>query len=459
LAHQGTKAIEFVTCYTAYASILEALGYKVDESSVLDRIAQGNEGREATRSILDAHRGGVLNGQRVSPESMRRMRALLEDLTGKIGAEAPGKPQRPYSPEALVLLLGSVDEGTKDSLADIVSLDGHRGMVRPRLMSVEEFQAMLRDFAGDQTVARQRLIAHLRGELARRGIHMSCETIEERFRANPAVRTMPYCVKHIFRSLGDEYRTGLVPMSQLTGQEDADEWLGQAQRTLRFRSQSSMHKAVAEATALTYDCVHKALSGRKKAKRIQVEIKRCFEDWLSKAARGEELGVREDYLGVPVGCMCPLLAPLVQTLGTKEAVYRLISQKTGLRTGSIRRYFQDDGQLKFAPLGVYRVASELATRDAEALRQEFSLPAPRCARAQRRSKSTSPRCRAKAAGRSAGGAAVQEAAGRIAKEAKSALARWQMDPENKSLEVQFKTIRRALIMKVRERRTVVRGGA
>jgi hypothetical protein len=264
-------------------------------------------------------------------------------------------------------------------------LNGHRRFVQERYISVEEFQRLVENFAGDQTVARRKLIEHIRKEFRRRGIEMSCATIEERFRSNPSVRTIPRCVKQIFEDLGQEYRTGLIPIEKMVGEREPEQWLEQTREKLDFRSHSSMHKAIAEATDLTYDCIHKALSGSEKAKRIQRQIKICLEDWLEAVERGEDLEVDDDYRGIPVEQVAALMPGMLEAFDSKEAVYRAISDRTGLRPGSIRRYFQSDGRLKFAPLSVYRAALRLggdpaqdvdsrneepAVEDAEPIQQE-----------------------------------------------------------------------------------------
>ena len=461
----GTMRSErFARAYLAYSYMLEALGFEVDEGKVLERVTGDSRVRDDLKRILRAHREGNLDGGTVKARLVRQMEALRTDLTGKLREQSPQMAAGAIHGADLIELVGEMQEMEKDALADVVALDGHRGMVKPRTITVREFQAILAAFAGDQTVARQKLLAHLRDELLRRGIDMSRETIEERFRSKPVVRTMPYCVKHIFRGLGGEFRTGLIPIRQLVGEEDPDRWLEDVRRRLRFRSQCAMHRAIAVATGVTYECIHKALSGRKKAKRIQVEIKRCLEGWLAKAEAGEHIGVDEGYLSVPVQEMCALMPRLQPVFGTKEAVYRRIAAKTSLRAGSIRRYFQNDGQLKHAPLRVYRVAVALAGEAAK------HLPEASEAQPARRRSARSPGARRRASRTSNAprsprvdpGAAVPRAqgpegsvdvTGQIARDAEQALARWRRQRGDEELEQEFKGLRRMLIVKLRQRRT------
>ena len=354
---RGVPAAVFVKSYSTYSSVLEALGYETRPDRIVARVARSHLERQQLSLILEAHRKGHLNGEMVTSSVFRRMEDLHADLVAKL---SPGLEGPSGSAGGLAEVISGLPEDRRDALADVVLLDGHRGAVKPRKMGVEQFQEVLRQFAGNQTIARQKLIQHLRAELLKRGIDMSCATVEERFRSRPAVRTMPYCVKSILGQLGEEFRTGLVPIEELTGDDDTDAWLTRVQHKLMFRSQSAMHKAIAEATDLSYDCIHKALSGRKKAKRIQIGIKRCLDHWLEEVQEGRRIDVRAEYRGVSVQCVQCLMPALRRLAKTREAVYRAISERTGMRAGSIRRYFQHDGQLKFAPLSVYRVAQALA---------------------------------------------------------------------------------------------------
>jgi hypothetical protein len=458
------KAKAFVRSYAGYVSVLEALGYDPDEDGILARVCSDAAARIKLKRILSDHRGGTLNGERVEAQLVESMDKLRESLGRMIGPEAVRRAPTPPAPvpvgvggggvaAALPEIVRALPEQDRDELADLVELDGHRRMVRPRLLGVEQFQAMLRGYAGGQTLARQKLIGHLRDEMLKRGIDMSCQPIEERFRRDPAVRTIPYCVKQIFRSLGNEFHTGLVPIEQMVGDEDADEWLEAVRLKLSFRSQSAMHKAVARQTGLTYDCIHKALSGRRKAKRIQIEVNRCIAQWLRRAEAGEPLGVDEHYLGVCVVRMRELIPRLLPAFGTKEAVYRHLAQSTGLRTGSVRRYFQNDGQLKYAPLSVYRAARSLAERDPAELRRMLSAEAP--ARPARRAAAARPARRVRPApsgtSQRAGAMPQRDMTGSIAQATREALSRWRRNPGNEELEMEFKDLRHALIMKVRER--------
>jgi hypothetical protein len=427
-------AKQFVRSYIEYAELLEALGYEVVAENVLRRVAGSCRDKDCLSRLLDAHRRGSLNGEHIEAGILSRMNELRESLRRVIGSEAGrlaghsgGNPSGRSMD--LIDLISGLDPDKRDELADMVLLnEEHRDAVARRTISVAEFHALLREFANDQTIARKKLIEHIRREFLKRGIDMSCETIEERFRPSPHVRTMPYCIKRIFKGLNGQFRTGLVPLEHLVGHEDADEWLKRAQRQLKFRSQSAMHRAIAEQTGLSYDSIHKALSGKRKAQRIQAQIKECLHDWLRRAEQGEDLGAADGHRGVPVEKMCALLPDLQAIFRTKENIYRAISERTGIRTASIRRYFQNDGKLKSAPLSVYRTA--------QALREEKpAIPEPPRKAARRNPPRRKP---------------THEEL--IAEQARRAFVRWQQDKANPELERKFKHARRTLIAYLRERR-------
>jgi hypothetical protein len=130
-----------------------------------------------------------------------------------------------------------------------------------------------------------------------------------------------------------------------------------------------MHRAVAKATGLKYDCVHKSLSGRKKAKRVRGEIKHCLCDWLRTVEAGGHIDVDEAYRGVPLDRMCRLLKELEGRYPTKEDVYRLIALRAGTTMSAARRYFQGDSNLKYAPLSVYLCTKDLVERGEDARRR------------------------------------------------------------------------------------------
>ncbi|MBS3764430.1 MAG: hypothetical protein KGZ25_14125, partial [Planctomycetes bacterium] len=289
---------------------------------------------------------------------VRGMRVKLQSLVEELASELSELNRVPKA--QFCSLLQSLPSPMRDRLADVVMRDGHRGLLERRFISVEEFQQMLEDYAGDQTLARTDLINHIQQEFRDRGIEMSYGTVEERFRPDPVVRTMPYCIRQVFRELDGHYRTGLIPIEEMVGEEDPGEWLERSRRRLMFRSHSSMHRAISAQTGLSYAAVHKALTGSEKAGRIQVKIKRCLESWLEKTARGEKLDIPDKYRGVPVEQMRVLLPNLMEQFETKKALYLAIARQTEVGPGAVRQYFQENTRLNYAPMSAYRVGCELA---------------------------------------------------------------------------------------------------
>ena len=270
-----------------------------------------------------------------------------------------------------------------------------------------------------------KVVPHVCRELARRGFELPEEEIGRWFDGAEADCQVPSCLRRIVAGLGPEFRTGLMGLEEMVGDADPDQWLEAARVKLQFRSHSSMHKAIAEATSLKYDCVHKALSGRRKAKRIQAEIKYCLERWLREHDGGQEPSIPEDYRGVPVQRMYALMARLETKYPTKEDIYRLISERTGIKTGSVRRYFQSNGQLKYAPLAVFRCAESLAAEERPVLQPRTYLADTR----------------------------TRQVAKELARKANDALLRWQGNGRTVENELAFKELRRALIVTLKERRS------
>lgn len=208
----------------------------------------------------------------------------------------------------------------------------------------------------------------------------------------------------------------LIPLSELTGDTDPDEWLEWVRRKLKFRSHCAMHRALAEATGLKYSSIHKALSGQDKANRIREPVKDYLERWLERVNEGKDINVDDSHRAVPVEELQKLLPRLNRKFRTKEELYRCIAKHTSAGLASVRRYFLANEQLKHAPLGVYRFARKLARQLPEADAPDSYLSDER----------------------------IREKAACIAQEANEALRYWRAahDREAKS---EYKELRYALI--------------
>jgi len=410
-----------VESYRAYAGLLEALGHGVDAGAVAAHLGDDEEQRARLERLLCGAGDGDVKG--IAAEAAERMQelsgALLREVTQAAEEDLPGGP-----PCEVAAALASCEEAQRDLLADVVLLNGHRQFLRPRYMDLGELRRELKEREDGGQFALVRLVPFLREELRKRGLETSERSIRSWFDEESEAGQAPYCVRSILRGVNGEFATGLIPLEELVGQEDADAWLEEARRRLSFRSHSAMHKAIAEVSSLKYDCVHKALSGKRKAKRIQAEIKYCLDKWLEDLEEGREPAIDEDYLGVPVEQMHDLMAALERKFHTKEELYRLISRTTGIKTGSVRRYFQSNGQLKYAPLCVFRCARELATTN--------RLPRTRVSYLTDRR--------------------TRKVAVEMAQRAQQMLMRWRSEGEGSELEVAYRELRRALIVTIKERR-------
>ncbi|MFO7956271.1 MAG: hypothetical protein R6X33_04160 [Candidatus Brocadiia bacterium] len=406
--------------YVAYVDLMAAVGHTVNQAALADHLADKPENRAPVLSALD--RGE----ERAPAEAVDRMSRLTEKLSSDLWGMLEGEGDSPASPQEVVKAVRSASHGLKDRMADALALNGHSGYIQPRYMDAEELDEILREreAADKGELALVKLVPYLCEELSRRGYDVDQAQVESWFTPERSDQQVPYCLKRLLRSLNGEFSTGLIPMEELVGEKDPDEWLEDVRERLLFRSHSAMHKAIAEASTLKYDCVHKALSGRQKAKRIQAEIKYCLDKWLEEVDESPHPDIDDDYRGVPVEWTCDLLPALETRFDTKEELYRCISEKTGIKAGSVRRYFQSNGQLKYAPLSVYRYARKLADKtEARSDEEPTSYLDDSCTR---------------------------RVAFQLAQKASAALRQWKMQKDDPELEMEFKELRRELIAAIKE---------
>jgi len=411
--------------YGAYVDLVTAVGHAVDMAAVVDFLAEDDEEQQA---LLDALDGNERSGPGPFSDAAQRMHDLRERLARDLCdmvAQAEGDAPDPDANGDLAKCLRALSGARREDLADKLLLNGQRQFIRPAQMDVGDLQALLRELENDEgPFALVKLVPYLREELARRGMSLDEAEIREFFKPDGAVGQAPRCIAWLLRGLNGEFRTGLIPLEDLVGDVDADRWLEEARERLLFRSHSAMHKAIAQVTSLKYDCVHKALSGEQKARRVQAEIKYCLDKWLEDADEGREPDIDDQYRGVPVEQTCALLSELESRFPTKEEMYRVLSKRTGVKAGSVRRYFQSQGQLKYAPLAVYRCALGLCNGEGEAhLMHDSYLDNERTRRV-----------------------AVQ-----LAQKAKVALREWRESGETPELELEFRELRRELIAAIKER--------
>ncbi len=415
----NAPVLELTEAYEDYVDLLSVAGHGVKLPALARHLAGGEEQAAAVEAALRSRTGGGQIDRTATERMQTLLHGLIREMREPLGEAAPEQPAALRE----ALTQGSLKE--RDAAADAVLLNGHRQFLQPSTMSAGELRGLLAEREAEGDLAMVKVVPHVQRELARRGVEASEAEIGRWFAAEDPEERVPGCLRTIAGGLGAGFRTGLVALEEMVRGQDPDEWLEQTRSALRFRSHSSMHKAIAEATSLKYDCVHKALSGRKKAKRIQAEIKYCLELWLREQQAGRDPGIPEEYLGVPVKEMHGLMARLENLHPTKEDVYRLISERTGIKTGSVRRYFQNNGQLKYAPPSVFRCAAELAAQERPVRVRDSYLSDPR----------------------------TRQLAEDLAHRANEALSRWNAADGTAEHELAFKETRRALIVTLKERRS------
>lgn len=410
-------SVDVGTVCEKYVFLLEALGYRVNQAALKAHL--GGKSEEKGRS---AKRPDGPNGS----AGRRRIQSLYDNLGDLLAAELAADRSlfngKALDEEEIRRVLGAAAPERRQTLARAIESGMHAPFVGPREMPIGDFHRLLKEYAQGQSIARTKLIEHLRGQFAARGIEMSFDAIEERFRSNTKVRSMPACAEEIIRALGPEFRTGLIPIEEMTGERDPQEWLDEVRAKLHMRS-SAMHKAIAEATGLKYDAVHKALSGKKKAQRIQGGIKECLDRWLAAVEKGEPIDVNPEYRGCAVEDLRRLLPALAGRFRSKEAVYRQLSRMVAIKPGSIRRYFQGSGKILCVPLNLFECAQSLAS----------GQPSIR-----RRSYLDNQHIRMRAY-------ALADRANRI-------LRAWHENDENDELEMEFRNLRLSIIVTMKEQR-------
>lgn len=435
-----TCGARLVGHYRRYTELLDSIGLEVTPSVLAEHLAGGAPGdKERITGILGAanapppHHGVPA---RVAGRMEDLYRKLVDHLVG-ICVDADMVGASDLSADNLREHLDVLDEADRDTVADTVECNGHRAFLESRYITVGQFMELLGERKGAGEPDPDRLGRYLRKEFENRGYDMSEKSVRALLAGESSEGRVPYCARRIMCGAGEALAGGLIALEDLVGDRAPDDWLEQARIELKFRSHSAMHKAIADATSLKYDCVHKALSGRKKAKRIQAEIKHCLDGWLAAVREGRDLDISDHYRAVPVAETCALLPELERWFRTKEDIYRTIAEKTGTKSGSVRRYFQDCGQLKYAPLTVYHCAKDLASGKLAA--------APPVRRAERRAHTSY---------LADGG--TRMAALRLAARTREALERWRSSGDDTDLEVAFRELRLALIITMKEQRCTAR---
>ncbi len=319
---------EFTQLCRLYGGLLQAVGLELDEAALAEHAGADAGEQEQIRSLIAVREDDeLLPGDEPAAHVTDALRDIEESLAAELrGAALVLGVELPAGDELLASSLEALPEEDRERLADALLLSAHAAFVRPRYMDVPSFLGTLSADHDPHCLAMVKLVPYLREQLGLRGYSLSDTEIERFF--DPAGQgRAPYCLKTIMAGVNGQFSTGLIPLEDMVGEEEPGEWLERVREKLLFRSHSAMHKAIAEATSLKYDCVHKALSGNKKAKRIQAEIKLL----PGALAGGRGGGPRPaDGRRAPRrarGVDVRLLSQLEQSFESKEEIYRVISER------------------------------------------------------------------------------------------------------------------------------------
>ncbi len=346
-----------------YERLIEPLGLSLDRAALRRHTAKAAGYRGPTKTVFsEAH--AAKHPTHSAPACIK---AALDELTdgatklirSKLNGALP-KSKRPITPAVVSAALAKVAQEDRQAIACALLDSEHGKFVRRPEIPIEEFRKLLSQYAQGQTLARKALIEHLGRELHKRGIDMSFDTIEERFRSNTTVKTMPACVVEIIQGLDDSFRTGLVPIEHICGDTDPREWLEERRQRYFFKSASAMHQAIAAATGLRYDSVHKALGSRKPAKRIQRDVVECFNTWEKRFQGGEDLEIPEEYQGVPIARVRIMIARLRERYGSTKKVKALLASELGVSASWVQRYMAASPRVKHIPMEYYGRIVKLA---------------------------------------------------------------------------------------------------
>ncbi|HOX36709.1 MAG TPA: hypothetical protein PL033_01865 [Candidatus Brocadiia bacterium] len=343
--------------YESYLHLLKAIGFRVNKAAIRRHCISGLGYSGPMKAFFNRVHAQKHPNHTAPKDVYDRIATLRRGLEAIILREiAPwlrGKSISTVADGTLAGVLMAVPDEARERVSCAARAEEHGRFVGRREMTVKEFQRRLGEYCSGQTVCRRKLILRIQEVLAANGISMSFDTIEERFRNNTKVKTMPACVLQAFENKPEDFLTGLVPIESLTGSVQPGEWLERKRAALMFRSDSAMHKALAEASGLNYDSVHKALSGPRKAQRIQVKICECFDKWQKQRAEGQPLSVDPKYRGVPVEEFRQILERLRTKFQSDEIMYKELGARLGVNPQQAKRFHEGKVSTKHLPIEYY----------------------------------------------------------------------------------------------------------
>lgn len=429
---QSIPIAKVIEASERYETLASRLGFQVDKAALQRYALNGHapKGRKAKNLLEHADPGAS-----APAEAVKAIQELTGDLADVVRRAANGgfpKGVRKCTCEFLDAV-ASLPPGERADVAESVSRSRHKDFLAPGEIPVERFQELLAGYAKGQTIARGRLVKHLQEEARKRGVEMSRDAIEERMRSNTKVRTAPACFADIVAGLDESFLTGLIPVEELVGDAPPADWLEDCLRMLGLRSHNAMHKAVAQATGLNYEAVHKALTRPRPGQRIQISIKRTLDDWLEKAKRGERpvaayVPARRSSPGRPSESarLRRLLKRLLRSFPGPEALHEAAAQALGVSPAEVPDFMERKGApLRPTPEQLAAVKQLDQNRRRKSYRISYLASA-----------------------------GTRRLADRLTQDTNAVYRAWASDPENATLRRAFRKMRLELIVAMKHRWTV-----
>jgi len=424
---QRVPVTDLVRSLDAYSKLAGSLGFQVNRSAVRKHALEGTDYRGPMKSFFSESYASRHASHTAPAGVLRAIRTLHDDLASvvreRLNGALPGKAQTDAA--ALVQGVAGLPSEKRAAAAEAVARSPQARFLKRAEMDIKEFHRMVRKYAGGQTIARARLVAHMCEELSKLGCEMSLDAIEERFRANTKVRTVPACFAEILGRLDASFLTGLVAIEEMVGETPPDQWLEECRRKLGFRSHNAMHKALAESTPLNYEAIHKALTHPRPGQRIQRQICDTLREWQAAVEAGQTPPVDLRYLGAPASKVRELLVGLCRSHPKRQQLLRQAAAAMGVKSAHLRRTLSDPDDARTYP--------------AEALAKLQHLVEEGCQPARPMSYLA--------------GEGTRRLASQLSYRSNEALSRWRRDRENYALKRTYKSLRLQLIMAMKQRRT------
>ena len=408
----------------SYEELLLSLGLQIDRAAIRRHTTQDLGYRGPMKTFFSESHAARYPNHTAPAEVYQALEGLVKGALKLVRSRLNGSlPKSDANPDAVIAASRKLKATERSAIAAVVMGSDHGAFVRRQEISIGEFRSLLADYAQGQTLARKGLIEHIQEEFRQRNIDMSFDTIEERFRSTTTVKTMPACIVDIIAALGDQFRTGLIAMEEMCGDQNPKAWLEQKRQRYFFKSASAMHKAIAERTGLRYDSIHKALGSRMPARRIQKDVKDCLDRWEQCYQAGEDLGVKDGHRGVPITEVQPIFDRLRGRYGNNGAIKDELAVALGVSGSWIQRYMAKTPRVKYMPMRHYAKLLEIADAPGGSARVSYLQDTETRALAQT-----------------------------LCRQANHALARAQSEGDPEKALASYKQIRRQLIEVLKQRR-------